>query len=114
MIVLLSSLYLITVQDGNEYSRIALFTMGGFYGIIVVDKDMTGKVIEGVPIVYNAEEAAEFLCQSWVDEVFINLDEKCPYPKELIERCFEMGLTVHLNFAKVKDSAMGKQSVGSV
>lgn len=168
MIVLLSSLYLIIVQDGNEYSRIALFTMGGFYGImtyvvrvlwkcylrhkmknggdssliiitsssiaeavvknvqehnydmyqingiIVVDKDMTGKEIEGVPVVSNAESAAEFLCQSWVDEVFINLDEKCPYPKELIERCSEMGLTVHLNLAKVTDSAMGKQSIGRV
>lgn len=168
MIMLLSSLYLITVQDGNEYSRIALFTMGGSYGIItyvvrvlwkcylshkmknggdssliiitsssiveavvknvqehnydmyqingiiVVDKDMTGKEIEGVPVVSNAEEAAEFLCQNWVDEVFINLDEKCPYPKELIERCSEMGLTVHLNLAKVTDSAMGKQSIGRV
>lgn len=168
MIVLLSILYLITVQDGNAYSKIALFTMGEFYriityvvrvlwkrylshkmknggdssliiitsssiveavvknvqehnydmyqinGIIVVDKDMTGKEIEGVPVVSNVEGAAEFLCQSWVYEVFINLDEKCPYPKELIERCSEMRFTVHLNFAKVTDSALGKQSIGRV
>lgn len=168
MLVLVSSLYLISVQDGNDYSRIALFMMGGIYGVltyvvrilwkrclshrmknggdnsliivttnsiaekvvknvkehnyemqqingvIVVDKDMTGEIIEGVPVVADAENAAEFLRQGWVDEVFINLDEKAPYPKELIERCSEMGLTVHLNFAKVTDSSMGKQSIGRV
>ena len=60
------------------------------------------------------ENAAEFLRQGWVDEVFINLDEKSPYPQELIERCTEMGLTVHLNLAKVTDNSFGKQSIGKV
>ena len=168
MIVLLNSLYLVAVQEGDAYSRIALFAMGGLYGIIiytvrilwkrylrhsmqnggdssliiitsddiaetvvrnvqehnydmyqingiiVADKDMTGKMIEGVPVVSNAENAAEFLRQGWVDEVFINLNEHVPYPEELIERCSEMGLTVHLNLAKVTDGAMGKQSIGRV
>ena len=168
MIVLLNSLYLIMIQEGDAYSRIVLFAMGGLYGIItyavrilwkrylrhrmqnggdssliiitsgdiaetvvknvqehnydmyqingiiVADEDMTGKTIEGVPVVSNAENAAEFLRQGWVDEVFINLDEHAPYPEELIERCSEMGLTVHLNLAKVTDSAMGKQSIGRV
>lgn len=168
MLVLLGSLYLISVQDGNEYSRIALFAMGGFYaaitymvrlwrkcclkhrmknggdssliivtstsiseaviknvkehnyemyrinGVIVMDADKTGEIIEGLPVVSNSENAAEFLCQGWVDEVFINLDENTPYPKELIERCSEMGLTVHLNLAKVSNGAMGKQTIGKV
>lgn len=168
MLVLVSSLYLISVQDGDAYSRIVLFMMSGIYGIltyvirvlwksclkcrmknggdssliiitssdiaqtvvknvkehnydmyqingiIVADKDMTGKTIEGVPVVSNAGNAAEFLRQIWVDEVFINLDEKASYTKELIERCSEMGLTVHLSLAKVIDSAMGKQSIGRI
>ena len=83
-------------------------------GVIVIDKDMTGKSIAGIPVVANAENAAEFLCQGWVDEVFINIDEKAPYPQELIERCTEMGLTVHLNLAKVTSNSFGKQSVGRV
>ena len=168
MLLLLGSLYLFSVQDGNAYSRTALFLMSILYclltygvcvlwkqrlkqqmknggensliiittstiadavvksilnhnyeryqinGIIVVDKDMTQENIEGIPVVANAENAAEFLRQGWVDEVFINLDEKSPYPQELIERCTEMGLTVHLNLAKVTDNSFGKQSIGKV
>lgn len=83
-------------------------------GVIVLDRDMTGEDIEGVPVVANAENVAEFLRQSWVDEVFINLDEGIPYPKELIERCSEMGLTVHLNLVKITNSTLGKQSIGKV
>lgn len=168
MVLLLSSLYLITVQDGNDYSRVALFTMMLIYGIItyitrilwkkflkhcmknsegeslviitsqkiardviqnvkeknyglykisgviVLDRDMYGTIIGGVPVIANADNAAEWICQNWVDEVFINVDESVAYPKELIERCSEMGLTVHLNLAKVSNSALGKQSIGRV
>lgn len=168
MLLLVSSLYLITMQDGNDYSRIALFAMVVIYGIItyitrilwkkvlkyriknsddvslviitsskivkdvirnikeknygmyklsgviVLDRNMYGTIIGGVPVIANADNAAEYLLQNWVDEVFINVDESIPYPKELIDRCSEMGLTVHLNLAKVSDSAFGKQSKGRV
>lgn len=168
MLVLVSSLYLVTIQDGNDYSRITLFMTSGIYGVltyvvrilwkrylenrmkngsdssliivttssiaeevvknveehnyemqqingvIIVDKDMTGETIEGIPVVSDAENAAEFLLQGWVDEVFIILDEKAPYPKELIERCSEMGLTVHLGLTKVTNSTLGKQTIGKV
>lgn len=168
MLLLLGSLYLVSVQDGNAYSRTALFLMSILYclitygvrilwkrglrhrmknggdnsliiitsstiaeavvdsvknhnyemyqinGIIVADKDMSGKTIAGIPVVANVENAAEFLCQGWVDEVFINLDGEAPYPQELLERCTEMGLTVHLNLAKVTSNSFGKQSIGRV
>ena len=168
MLVLVSSLYLVTIQDGTDYSRITLFMTSGIYGVltyvvrilwkrylenrmkngsdssliivttssiaeevvknveehnyemqqingvIIVDKDMTGETIEGIPVVSDAENAAEFLLQGWVDEVFIILDEKAPYPKELIERCSEMGLTVHLGLTKVTNSTLGKQTIGKV
>lgn len=34
MLVLVSSLYLITIQEGNDYSRIALYMMAGIYEVI--------------------------------------------------------------------------------
>lgn len=168
MLVLVSSLYLVTIQDGNDYSRITLFMTSGIYGVltyvvrilwkrylenrmkngsdssliivttssiaeevvknveehnyemqqingvIIVDKDMVGEVIEDIPVISDEEHAAEILRQSWVDEVFIILDEKAPYPKELIERCSEMGLTVHLGLTKVTNSTLGKQTIGKV
>ncbi|HAQ2135163.1 TPA: sugar transferase [Enterococcus faecium] len=168
MLLLVCSLYLITMQDGNDYSRVSLFIMGVVYGlltyiirilwkglfhhrmkngedvslvivtsqkiaknvvrnlkeknygmyklsgVIVVDRDMYGTTIGGVPVVANADNAAEYLLQNWVDEVFINVDESVPYPKELIARCSEMGLVVHMNLTKVSDSTRGKQFIGRV
>ncbi|HEM8966422.1 TPA: sugar transferase [Enterococcus faecium] len=168
MLLLVCSLYLITMQDGNDYSRVSLFIMGVVYGlltyiirilwkgllhhrmkngedvslvivtsqkiaknvvrnlkeknygmyklscVIVVDRDMYGTTIGGVPVVANADNAAEYLLQNWVDEVFINVDESVPYPKELIARCSEMGLAVHMNLTKVSDSTRGKQFIGRV
>ncbi|HEO8467778.1 TPA: sugar transferase [Enterococcus faecium] len=168
MLLLVCSLYLITMQDGNDYSRVSLFIMGVVYGlltyiirilwkgllhhrmkngedvslvivtsqkiaknvvrnlkeknygmyklsgVIVVDRDMYGTTIGGVPVVANADNAAEYLLQNWLDEVFINVDESVPYPKELIARCSEMGLAVHMNLTKVSDSTRGKQFIGRV
>ncbi|HHA4800896.1 TPA: sugar transferase [Enterococcus faecium] len=168
MLLLVCSLYLITMQDGNDYSRVSLFIMGVVYGlltyiirilwkgllhhrmkngedvslvivtsqkiaknvvrnlkeknygmyklsgVIVVDRDMYGTTIGGVPVVANADNAAEYLLQNWVDEVFINVDESVPYPKELIARCSEMGLAVHMNLTKVSDSTRLKQFIGRV
>lgn len=168
MLLLITSLYLVTGQDGEEYSRIVLYLMvfifciliyivailwkkhlkhlmkhGGerslfiittskivknvvenvkknnfemfqINGIIILDKNMIAETIEGISVVASAENAAEFLCQGWVDEVFINLDEGTAYPRELIEHCIEMGLAVHLNLAKVSHSIGGKQSIEKV
>ena len=159
MLVLLGSLYLISVQGGNDYSRVVLFLMGGLYvvityitrllwkhylkhkmknegnksliivtsssiaevvirnvkehnykmykinGVIIIDKSMIGEDVEGVTVVSDSKNAADYLCQGWVDEVFIILNKSTSCMKEFIERCSEMGLTVHLNLAKVSDSA---------
>ncbi|HCC1542354.1 TPA: sugar transferase [Enterococcus faecium] len=168
MLVLLGSLYLISVQGGNDYSRVVLFLMGGLYvvityitrllwkhylkhkmknegnksliivtsssiaevvirnvkehdykmykinGVIIIDKSMIGEDVEGVTVVSDSKNAADYLCQGWVDEVFIILNKSTSCMKEFIERCSEMGLTVHLNLAKVSDSALGKQSIGRI
>ena len=103
-----------TLDAKAAYSDAVSYTHLDVYKRQVLDRDMTGEDIEGVPVVANAENVAEFLRQSWVDEVFINLDESIPYPKELIERCSEMGLTVHLNLVKITNSTLGKQSIGKV
>ena len=168
MLVLVSSLYLLTIQEENGFSRVVLFTMAVIYGIltyitrllwkrylkhrmktggdcsliivatsgiaekviknvkehnyemwqingiIIMDKAMSGKNIAGIPVVADAGSAEEFLLQNWVDEVFINLEDNVPYPDDLIERCSVMGITTHLNLAKVTNHSVGKQSVCKV
>ena len=83
-------------------------------GIAVIDKEMTGKYIDGVKVVANMENAAEFVCKEWIDEVLIVTSGAVPYPKELIEQFTETGVTVHLNLAKVQSVPGKKQFVEKV
>ena len=83
-------------------------------GIAVIDKEMTGKYINGVKVVANMENAAEYVCKEWIDEVLIVTSGVVPYPKELIEQFTETGVTVHLNLAKVQSVPGKKQLVEKV
>lgn len=83
-------------------------------GLILIDKDMTGKEIAGVPVVADLNNASSFICQQWVDEVFVNVDETYPYPQELIEELLEMGMPVHVNLAKVRSTPGQKQFVEAI
>lgn len=65
-------------------------------GIIVTDKNMTGQQIQGISVVSDAEGAAAYLCQNWVDEVithYYNNDEQI---NPILEDCREMGITIHI------------------
>ena len=75
---------------------------------------MTGKYIDGVKVVANMENAAEYVCKEWIDEVLIVTSGVVPYPKELIEQFTETGVTVHLNLAKVQSVPGKKQFVEKV
>lgn len=73
--------------------------------VILKKKFMCGTIVSDVQVIANADNAEECLLQNWVDE-------RAPYPKGLIERCSEMGLTAHMNLAQISDGAFGKQSIG--
>ena len=60
------------------------------------------------------ENAAEYVCKEWIDEVLIVPSGVVPYPKELIEQFTETGVTVHLNLAKVQSVPGKKQFVEKV
>ncbi len=51
--------------DGFEYA-----------GIVLSNRDGTGETIQGVKVVSNLENAADYICREWVDEVFV-------YPEHL-------------------------------
>ena len=83
-------------------------------GIAVIDKEMIGRHIDGIKVVANMDNAAEYVCKEWIDEVLIVTSGVVPYPRELIEQFTETGVTVHLNLAKVKSVPGKKQFVERV
>ena len=92
----------------NNYARYSLA------GVVVIDADWTGRMVKGVPVVANEENAAMYVCQEWIDEVLIVISEVLPYPAELIEKLTETGVTVHLNLAKITNVTGKKQFVEKV
>lgn len=71
-------------------------------GFILLDRNMVGQRISGIEIVAGSEDALDYICRDWVDEVFISLPEKdSALEEEIINNCVLMGITVHRKIAKV-------------
>lgn len=69
-------------------------------GVAVINKDMSGQVVDGIQVVANADTVAEYACKEWVDEVFIDMPPDVSYPEKLTDQFTEMGLTVHTKLMK--------------
>lgn len=99
------SLVLITAstQVGDIVRSIRDQNYEGFHltGIVIMDGDMRGAKIQGVPVVASGEDVIDYICREWVDEVFINLPEEFPLSTDLMNSLLEMGVTVHLKLAKM-------------
>jgi len=96
-----------------------------YAGIVLSNRDASGETIAGVPVVANMENAADYFCREWVDEVFIypskladleiqefiadaGVAELMNVPEEqkrertedptarLIEQCREMAIPIHI------------------
>ena len=56
-----------------------------FAGVAVIDRNMAGKVIDGVEVVANMDTAPMYVCQEWIDEVLVVISDEQPYPQEMME-----------------------------
>lgn len=165
VIIVLSTLYLFSIQKGMEFSRIVLYITWGLYislsyivrilwknylvkqrdvvekrslflitsngvaeetienckknnygryvisGICIIDKNCVGEEILGIPVVATRDNAAQYVCREWVDEVFINVESRAQYSQEFLDNLTETGVTVHLNLAKVSQEKGKRQFV---
>ncbi len=83
-------------------------------GLVIIDKDMTGEVVDSVPVVARIDNAAEYVCKEWVDEALVILPSEVPYPKELIDELEETGIAVHVNIPYISTEEGKKQFVEDV
>lgn len=93
---------MLLVTDSVHAPEILRRMLRGSYsvaGVVLVDRDAKGETIEGVDVVANTGDAAEYLCHAWVDEVFFVYASLNSRTKELMDRCREMALTIHLYVA---------------
>lgn len=112
------SLYIVTNENSAEdvirNVRENNYNLYDINGLVIIDKDMTGSWISGIPVVAELKDASAYICQKWVDEVFINVDEDYPFPQELMDELLEMGMVVHRNLAKIKSIQGQRQMIETV
>lgn len=68
-------------------------------GVVVVDEQMKGQEIRGIPVVANADDFFEYVRTNVVDEVFINGNTR-ESSEALANDLLEMGITVHFSLVQ--------------
>ena len=63
--------------------------------IILTDGDAVGGEIGGIPVVAKLEDAADYICRKWVDEVLIASEKFGSDVERLATQCQEMGVVTH-------------------
>ncbi len=94
-----------TVEDIQKNSH-------GLYqipGMAVIDRDMRGRAIAGVPVAACREDVIEYLKREWVDEVLVAVPKESS--EELYQTLIEMGLVVHIKLDSLKRYAEQTQTV---
>ncbi len=65
-------------------------------GVVVVDQDMTGQQIQGIPVVACADTFMEYVRTNVVDEVYIDGNTRSS-SEALASQLIELGITVHIS-----------------
>ena len=112
------SLLLVTSSDiaKNVVDNVRKHNYAGYYlvGIVLLDQDMTGRKICGLPVVANVKTAPVYVCKKWVDEVLVIPSETTPYPEKLMKQLEETGVTVHMNLTKTVNETGKKKFVEKI
>lgn len=65
-------------------------------GLVLLDEDKKGESLYGLEVVANADDAVNYVCRSWVDELYIDVNRSEYLPQDMLDDFNEMGVTVHL------------------
>lgn len=76
----------------------------------VVLTDACAESVLGVPCVASIQDAAQYICREWVDEVLFCTEQSLPQTQKLLEQCLEMGVVIH-EALRVQNSVGRKQFV---
>ena len=95
-----AALYIVTTNDRavDTIKSIQENARGEYeiQGICLFDENRVGDVIEGIPVTSCSDTLVSFLCDKWVDEVYMTIPSWQNDVDNLIDLLTEMGMVVHL------------------
>ena len=65
-------------------------------GCAIVDQDLKGETVEGVPVVCNSNEIRKYVVSEVVDEVFLAINDQRSQ-RSLVNYLLEAGVTIHIS-----------------
>lgn len=100
-----AALYVVTTKDqaADTIKRLKSNT-GGEYeirGMCILGENCGGQIIEDVPVTSCHDTLVEFLCDKWVDEIYVSPAAAILLSNETIDQLTEMGIVVHVELDKV-------------
>jgi len=80
-------------------------------GVVLTDAE--SESVDGVPCVTGIQDAAQYICREWVDEVVFCTEQPLEQTQKLLSQCLEMGVVVH-EVLDVQNSVGHKQFVEKI
>lgn len=77
-------------------------------GLVVIDSDMIGQVLEGIPVLANKDTLYEYLRTNTIDCVFIHINNSRDEIETITDNLLTMGVTVHISLAHVSNEIPNK------
>ena len=100
-----AAMYVVATRDQAADTIIRLRNnTGGEYeiqGMCILGENCGGQIIEDVPVTSCQETLVEFLCDKWVDEIYVSPAASILLSNETIDQLTEMGIVVHVELDKV-------------
>ena len=78
-------------------------------GIVIVDRDMVGQDILGIPVIASSEDFLEYVRLNVIDEIFINANT-IESSQALASELVELGITVHIGLFKSDKLLMNQKT----
>lgn len=75
-----------------------------FFGLVIVDRSMAGEKIDHVTVSADRNGVIDYVKNSIVDEIFLNIPNDPVYTLQLAKQLLEMGITVHIYMEDAYDS----------
>ena len=112
------AVYLLTTQGRAEQvvTRFKTYDMRNctLQGMCILDKDCVGEVFGEVPVTASERSLLRFLCDKWVDEIYISLPEDFVYPAKMISALVEMGIVVHVEMEDLEMDEWRHQTIEKI
>lgn len=113
--MLRAAVYIVTTSERAEQviEKFEKNSLGKYIiqGVCLLDVNAVGQTIAGVPVVAQKDGLLDYLCDKWVDEVFVSLPLAGDYPAELIDTMTEMGIVVHILVEQMHVAEWQHQSI---